>query len=567
MLLMVFLLAAMATASFDANNVQLGDPMILTVDCVGTEFTEVHPPAISKEVNPKVWKVDDESAKTETFDNWRRFVYRVRPLKEGVQYFPALTFLTTQTSPIPVHVKPGTQAALLGLNEDLTEFPQPDGILVALAQPILEDTQFRWRKACRNPTAEAFAAFSFPEARLNEAACHILDGNWAKALQIYSRLEWQTGQTPTIERGIVAALARKHNSAAVELPVWRSTFRPILKYAWQGRLAWVAALVFVGVCFFWLCGRLIRLFICVGLMLAAPQLVAEEIQASFVMSQPHVQVGEAFEFIVSIERPQGVTLGRVQYQPTEVVGLTVLGAVQNLPDVVLTNSNTVVSRQVIPVRYDVPFQGELAFRVSGMATIRREEKRPGFSFVSQSSQSFQIATPSVAIRVAPLPSENQPPDFSGAVGTGFVFAQVAHPLRVETNDVVKVSYIFNDDYKGYLPPQARLATRYLIADGRPATPSVDFVYYDTTTKTYQRLTAEGTPLTYYVHETQEPSSVALDTPAQAQDVLRLRFYPSEQATILATIPQAHYTRGEESGVWVRIETPTHAGWVKKEELK
>ncbi len=563
---LALLFATVITAYFDANNVQVGDPMILTVDCVGTEFTEVHPPAISKEVNPKVWKVDDESAKTETFTDGRRFVYRVRPLQEGIQYFPAITFLDAKTTPIPVHVKPGTQAALSGLDQDLTEFPQPDGILAALAETVSDDTLFRWQKACRKPSAEAFAAFHFSEARLNEAACHILDGNWAKAIKIYSLLEWRTGQTPAIERGIVAALARKHNSAAVELPVWRATFRPILQYAWQGRLLILAGIVLAGALFLWLCGRLIRLFICVGVVLLVPQLHADELQATLLLSPPQVQVGEPFDFIVSIERPKGVTLGHLQYQPTTAVGLTILGAVQNLPDQPSTNAETVISRQVIPARYDVPFQGDFSFLVSGMATVRREEKRPGFSFVSQSSHSFQIATPPLALHVQPLPGENQPADFSGAVGTGFVFAQVANPIRVETNDVVKVTYIFNDDFTGYLPPQARLQPRYFIADGALATPSVDFVYYDTTTKTYERLTAEGTPLTYYVDDKEEPSSVALDN-AQVKNVLRLRFYPSAQATILATIPQENYTRGEEVGAWVRIETPTHAGWVKQEELK
>ena len=246
-----------ARAAFDANNVRLGDPMILTVDFIGTaDFAALHPPALSREVDRTAWKVDDVSAKTDTYRDARRLVYRVRPLREGVLEFPALEFsyndgaAKVATRPIPVHVKPGTQAALAGLDETHEGVPQPDGLIVQLAQEVGEDELFRWKKACRTPSADAFAPFDFPEARLNEAACHILDGNWAKAIKIYSALEWRTGQTPVIERGIVAALARKHDSAAVELPMWRQLGRPVLRHAWKGRVGWTVgffAVVFLVV--------------------------------------------------------------------------------------------------------------------------------------------------------------------------------------------------------------------------------------------------------------------------------------------------------------------------------
>ncbi|MBQ8126554.1 MAG: hypothetical protein IJ173_11865, partial [Kiritimatiellae bacterium] len=82
-----------ARAAFDANNVRLGDPMILTVDFIGTaDFAELHPPALSREVDRRAWKVDDVSAKTDTYRDARRLIYRVRPLREGVLEFPALEF-------------------------------------------------------------------------------------------------------------------------------------------------------------------------------------------------------------------------------------------------------------------------------------------------------------------------------------------------------------------------------------------------------------------------------------------------------------------------------------------
>ncbi len=552
-----------AQASFDANNVRVGDPMILTVDCIGAEFTEVHPPAISKEVDAKIWKVDDESAKTETFNNGRRFVYRVRPIQEGLQTFPALSFLEAETQPIPVHVKPGVQAVLAGLEQDLEGFPMPDGILIRLAKPVSDDVQFKWLKACRTLTAEAFAPFDFPEARLNEAACHILEGNWAKAIQIYSRLEWRTGQTPILERGIVAALARKHNSAVVELPVWRVTFRPILQYAWQGRLLFVLGSLLAFVLVGWCVSRLMRVFVCVTVICLAATLSANEIKATLSLSRPAPQVGEAFEFIVSLERPKGVTLEGLQYQATEAIGLTVLGQVQNLPDLASSNPSNVITRQSIPVRYDVPFQGNFSLLVSAMATIRQTQSGHGFSFVTQSSQAFQVPTKPIRLAIQPLPSANQPPDFKGAVGTDFKIAQHVVNSRVETNDVVKI--IYKPTYKGYLPPEAFAAYAYFIADGATRTPDISLVYYDTGKKDYVRVMAKGCPLRYYTAQQEEAESVAMD--AVDTNVLRLRFAPTQSAPLVATVPKAATPVLETNGVWARVALDGHAGWVLQEELK
>ena len=67
--------------------------MVLTVDFLGAaDFKDLHPPALSRFVARKDWKLDDISAKTDTFRDARRLTYRVRPLKEGVVWFPALTF-------------------------------------------------------------------------------------------------------------------------------------------------------------------------------------------------------------------------------------------------------------------------------------------------------------------------------------------------------------------------------------------------------------------------------------------------------------------------------------------
>ncbi len=242
-------------SNLDARNVRIGDPIELTVDFFGSaDFGAIHPPALAKAVDAKVWKVDDASAKTETYRNARRLVYMLRPRQLGVVEFPALDFtytnadtgnpVTVSSTPIPVHVRPGSQVALAELDEMRTDMPLPDGIVIDLGMSpwgssasITEDELFAWRKACSDPSPAAFAKFDFPEARLNEAACELLEGNWARALKIYRRLEWSIGQTPAIERGIVSAIALKTGNAQVELPVWRQVMRPVLRHAFIGRIS------------------------------------------------------------------------------------------------------------------------------------------------------------------------------------------------------------------------------------------------------------------------------------------------------------------------------------------
>ncbi len=243
-----------AQASLEAHNVYVGDPVDLMVDFVGeADFTSLHPPSLSGAVDTALWRIDDKSARTETVRRARRLVYRVRPLKEGLLEFPRLEFsysnvydrieAVISTEPMPVNVKKGANVALAELDEISQGTPMPDGLVYDLSKSpwnskkgMTDDLLFRWQRACSLGKAEGFREFDFPEARLNEAAAELMDGNWAKALKIYSLLEWRIGQTREIERGIVAALALKLSDADAELPVWRQVLRPVLRYSWKGRL-------------------------------------------------------------------------------------------------------------------------------------------------------------------------------------------------------------------------------------------------------------------------------------------------------------------------------------------
>lgn len=619
-----------AVASFDANNVRVGDPLILTVEFVGSaDFTALHPPELSREVDPSVWKVDDESARTETWEGYgRRLVYRVRPMKAGLLRFPALEFTyigvsgkssaTVATREIPVHVKAGTQVALAGFYDDAEKLPMPDGIVVGAPAGLTEDRLFDWRKACGAPSADAFAKFDLPEARLNEAACAILDGNWARALKIYSRLEWTIGQTPAIERGIVAALARKTGDGNAELPFWRQVLRPVLRHTWKGRVGIALGVLGGIVLLLWLCRRLIRALAVVAVVVTLTSGTARA-ESPFDMIEKHIQEmqqmlnsaegfhrqmtmsingveqpdikitatlrtdradirqGEKFNFILALEAPKSCSFEQINARPSEMFGLVFLGqSFENLPDGVSANPSNVVKRMQVPVRYDVPFKGSVSFAVGGMVSARQSSAR-GFSMFSF-SRSFQVETPAIELEIKPLPTDDQPADFSGAIGEGFALTRSVNANRVGTNDVITV--INTLVYNGFVPPAAvpdlverrpgRIRWReYFIADGTVGSiPEKTFSYYDTASRAYA--TARAKPIALmYIADTEADTAATVAVDARENEdgaALKLRFYPREAAPVIGVSTGPH-TVTETRGQWARIDDGRRAGWVKKEDLR
>ena len=559
-----------ARAFFDANNVKVGDPMVLTIDFLGeADFSALHPPALAKAVGRKEWKLDDVSAKTDTFRDARRLTYRVRPRREGVLWFPALEFeyegtdgarRTVRSNEIPVHAKAGKDVVVEELGEDVNEMPKPPELIREIASfssgedtasPGFSDVEFAWRKALSRPTADAFAEFDFPEARMNEATCAIREGNWARALKVYSVLEWRIGQTPEIERGIIAALALRYENPAVELPVWRQVLRPILRFGWAGRVGIVFGGFAVLALFFWLLGRGIRAFACVALAIgfvlpSGAQGLFEQmeeqmrrmhqqmqqsmggfsfyfgekeerepiqISAAVTTSKARVQVGDPFEFIIALEYPKTASVGQIRMTPSENFGLVFTGAAQNLTDGKSANPSNVVKRIAVPARYDVPYRGKIAFTIDGMVSGR--QTRRGGMFTMSFSNSFRATTDPLAIDVKPLPSAGQPADFAGIVSEGLRIHELCDILKVETNDVVTITYRMMP--RGYVPadflpkgaafewvrqtdPEGRVAEieyrRYFVADGAAKTPEVVIPYYDPRTKTYKTARTGGTPLKY-----------------------------------------------------------------------
>ena len=579
----VFLLAAIrlvgvtggeltTRAYFDVNNAKVGDPLVLTIDFVGdADFTALHPPALSKHVSKEDWKVDDLSAKTETdtkriggfFSSRevavaRSLTYRVRPMREGVLWFPALEFeyegpggivRTVAANEIPVHAKKGEQVVVKELSADMEKMPEPPELAMDPGVELGDDELFAWRKACAEPTADAFAEFTFPAGRMNEATCAIHDGQWRRALKIYSRLEWSVGQTPEIERGILAARALKFDNAAAELPVWRVVGRPLLKYAWMGRVGILLGFAIGVSLLFWLLGRAIRALACIAIALlfvpvAQGQGIFEEMERMMEESQrqmqqhmqqiqtmsfsiggerqkpveikatvrtepAELQVGEPFSFILALESPKSASIGQVQIAPSEMFGLTVIGKVENMTDGVSSNPSNVVKRLSIPVRYDVPFKGKLSFKVSGMVSGRQRAGNMSFSF----SNNFSVDAAPIDIDIKPLPSAGQPDDFSGIISEGLRISERLDTRKVGTNDVIKITYHL--ECRGYLPKGWRPEgvafeigrgsrngivaiewLRYFVADGAAETPRLKIVYYDVKTKSYKKAETGGTHVEY-----------------------------------------------------------------------
>ena len=546
-----------ARAFFDANNVKVGDPMVLTIDFLGeADFHTIHPPSLAKSVNRKDWKLDDTSAKTETYRDARRLTYRVRPMREGVLWFPPLEFeydsvgdggrKIVRSNEIPVHAKGGAQVVVKEMEEDVNEMPKPPELVTEPGVALSDDQSFAWRKACAGPKADAFAAFDFPAARLNEATCAIREGNWARALKVYQRVEWRIGQTPEVERGIVAALALRYDNPAVELPVWRQVGRPLLRHGWRGRVGLVGGGLAALALLFWLIGRGIRAVACVAFALALTpvfgqdlfQQMEEEMQrmqqrmksmsrgfgfhfgekeqrepikvtVRVETSAKELRVGEQFEYVVSLEAPRTSSIGQISMTPSQTFGLKVVGEVQNLTDGKAANPSNVVKRLAVPVRYDVPFKGVVAFTVSGMVSGRQQSRSGNFSY--SFSNSFQCETDPIAIDVQPLSDAGQPKDFAGIVSEGLRVHELPDLLTVETNDVIQITYkLYPKGYvpQEFLPPGAAFEwtrdkregiieyRRFFVADGAPATPKVSIPYFDPHTKSYKRAEAGGTPIKY-----------------------------------------------------------------------
>lgn len=530
-------------AYFDANNVKVGDPLVLTVDFVGeAKFSNLHPPALSKFVDRRDWKVDDYSAKTDTYRDARRLTYRVRPMRRGLLEFPSLAFRyaafdggsrTVRSNAIPVHAKGGVQVKVAEMDEISPGFPQPPELATAVPEQCRSaDEVFAWRKACSKPTAAAFKAFDFPVAAMNEATCSIREGNWAEALKIYRRIEWLTGQTPDVEKGIIAALALKYDNPNVELPVWRGVLRPVLRYSWKVRSVIVLSVLFGLWLISFLLRRGIRAVACAAIAFMPAAVPAQGLFQQFFGGAPTVHeeirvkasvkcsnlspnIGEKVEFVLSLEAPRNSSVGQIRIAPSNAFGLTFLGQAENLTDAPASSPSNVVKRLLISARYDVPFQGSLSFTVDGMISGRTSRGGNGSFFSFTFSNSFSAKTEELKMNVVPPPEAGQPDDYGGLISRGLILEERCDALEVETNDVVTITYFLKFDGfvpKDFLPKDVAFEwmrrtdssgrigaieyRRFFVADGAAKTPVISIPYFDSVDRKYLHKEAGGTELKY-----------------------------------------------------------------------
>lgn len=522
-------------AFFDCHNVKVGDPMILTLDFLGeAEFKDLHPPKLSKVLDSKAWKVDDKSAKTQTVEGARRLTYRVRPLKEGLLWLPKLDFEyeneagekeIVSSNPAPVRVKKGEQVEVAGIGEDYSKMPEPPELLSELEKEVgardwTEDMEFQWNRAISKPSAEAFAAFDFPEARMNEAIMSIKEGNWARAMNLLHKLEWEIGQTDIWEQAMVAALALKYDNPQAELPVWRKILRPVLKFDWKNRLGLIFSALVVLIALGKLLGKLMRVIAVLTLFFALPSFAEDpfammekmmerqrqqmqnmmsfsfggeteepiEVKAKVEVDKPVFSVGEEFNFIVSFEASEEYSIGQVRITPSEMFGMKVMGQTKNLDKRKLS----------IPVRYDVPMKARLGFAIDGMVSGKRESKGKGRQFSFTFSNSFHVDAPKISLEVKPL--EGAPENFSGIIANKLDVSYQILDKNTEEGDVVRLYYLL-EPHGGFIPKRylpegfafedkrssqdgSVSYLRFWINDGGAPMP-VEIVYYNPETKTYE----------------------------------------------------------------------------------
>ncbi len=455
-----------ARAYFDVNNVKLGDPMTLYVDFIGNaDFASLHPPKLAKAVNGGEWKIDEKSAKTDTFRDARRVTYRVRPLKTGVVWLPKFEFSYDggngfcATSPVPVHVKPGAQIEIELAASEVEMPPLPDESL----SPLSQGEDFAWRR-------------------------DYYGGKFQDALAALERHAWDKGQSLYIESAMIATRARLLGNPYAELPVWRVVARPLLKYPLVKQIALVLSFFLAAIVCLVAIGKTIRHFAAVSLIVVT-------------MSNQNPQVGEEFDFLFSIPKPEVGQISISRLEPSEKYGLAITGKLQVVNDSLIR----------LPVRYDVPVKDlSLVWTVYGMVTEKKEINQAGFHMVSSSSRSFAESAAPVRVNVSALDPENQPKDFSGVVAENLRLLEIPDMLNVETNDVIALTYrlVLPQEKGGFIPkgwmPDGAAYwwaegewKGYFVADGAKATPFVECCYYDPKSKSYKRAKVGGTTIKYH----------------------------------------------------------------------
>lgn len=252
----------------------------------------------------------------------------------------------------------------------------------------------------------------------------------------------------------------------------------------------------------------------------------------------------------------------------------------------------------LPVRFTGPLKETLTITVGGMQTV---ETGNGTSFRSSYSTNFRKTLPPFKIDVEPLPEEDKPLDFSGAVGRNFMMTQKLSADHVRPGDLLTATYELTFDgycpsniwpkvenlskeFKAYEPKEvARTAnkvtwTQVLVPQTVAATNTalVSVSYYNAPLSRYEAARAYPKKLVFVSAEaasTQNTSVTVAGDQAHAtsaasgesavQAPLELRFAPSAKSPVIATLPPGTPVkeRAQING-WRRVETSKAIGWTK-----
>lgn len=311
-----------------------------------------------------------------------------------------------------------------------------------------------------------------------------------------------------------------------------------------------------------------------------------------------VVAGEAAAIVVELLVDKGVGFDeslRIGGLPD--AGETVIyGDFENLSDVTAP-TNKVLKRFRLPVRFLTPRTEKIQLAVQGMATTRRQQGNASFT----SSTSFATRLTPFELIVRELPTDQRPPDFSGAIGTKFTLTQTLSRNHVHPDDLIEATYRLV--YDGYFPsntypvveqlspafkaydPKEIARTRNTVTwkqflqprtTAATNTARIALSYYNTQTKRYETVAAQPQRLVFVSDQAATTINTALvvtqdtdapspseGTPPASTDEIELRFAPSTAAPVIARLPaNTPLKECARHRDWRRVETPQAIGWTR-----
>ncbi len=646
------------SAALDANVCTAGDPLMLTLAVAGAiDPSRVRAPDVAQAVEKGGrFRVDRASMKSQVRGGEKVFTWRIRSRKAGtmelasvpIAYFDTVSrkYRRLNTESLPVQVKAGEQVALaLGEAETEDSWPMPDGIDLdfpaggnadftfhrAVSAAVRATREAEFAAAARayaeylgrlddNPMA-TFAPLRIFGARArllarhmdNLGALRLMGGDARGAVAACLRASELAGDTPSRLRSLRAALARLKNDPRAELPLPRVLCPVFFRLSLAMRILAALAGLLVLALAWWAAGRLGRSgALALAVTLAAFSARAQwpfgasmggragqsvEVSAKLVPAEAVVGEPCALMFVFEVEKGVDVDQLQIRNLPDPDGGKLAYGELERFHEAPASRDGFVVHRVRLPVRFNAPFQGEIAPHVSGMLVVRRGNAS-SFSFTS--SMSFSRRCAPFELDVRPLPAEGRPADFSGMVGRNFQLRLRLSPEKVRPGDLVTAQYILTfdghcptnrlpqiqgltDEFKVYEPKEtARNGERVewrqmLVPRTAAATNALRLTanYYDVGTKRYALAQSRAARLVFIADTVASTSNttVVIDAPSAPAtgnaagrvqgEPIELRFAPSPSSPVVAVLPPGSpLVELSRHGSWRRVAAGTAIGWVK-----